>query len=77
MCSSVVDNNVMVSVLASSVVDNDVMVSVFASSVVDNNVMVSVFAPFPLAAEIVCVIFRKRKYELHSSNQSILPYLYS
>ena len=43
MCSSVVDNNVMVSVFVSSVVDNDVMVSVFASSVVDNNVMVSVF----------------------------------
>ena len=29
--------------MCSSVVDNDVMVSVFASSVVDNNVMVSVF----------------------------------
>ena len=43
MCSSVVDNNVMVSVFASSVVDNDVMVSVFASSVGDNDVMVSVF----------------------------------
>ena len=29
MCSSVVDNDVMVSVFSSSVVDNDVMVSVF------------------------------------------------
>ena len=29
MCSSVVDNDVMVSVFASSVVDNDVIVSVF------------------------------------------------
>ena len=26
---------------------------------------------------IVCDIFRKRKYKLPSSNQSILPYLYS
>ena len=26
---------------------------------------------------IVCDIFRKRKYKLQSSNQSILPYLYS
>ena len=29
MCSSVVDNDVMVSVFSSNVVDNDVMVSVF------------------------------------------------
>ena len=29
MCSSVVDNDVMVIVFASSVVDNDIMVSVF------------------------------------------------
>ena len=27
--------------------------------------------------QIVCDIFRKRKYKLPSSNQSILPYLYS
>ena len=30
-----------------------------------------------LAAQIVCDIVRKRKYKLLSSNQSILPYLYS
>jgi len=30
-----------------------------------------------LEAYIVCDIFRKRKYKLPSSNQSILPYLYS
>ena len=27
--------------------------------------------------DIVCDIFRKRKYKLPSSNQNILPYLYS
>ena len=30
-----------------------------------------------LAAYIVCDIVRKRKFKLPSSNQSILPYLYS
>jgi hypothetical protein len=30
-----------------------------------------------LAALILCDIFRKRKYKLPSSNQSILPYLYT
>ena len=32
---------------------------------------------FPLAAQIVGDIFRKRKYKLPSSNESILPYLHS
>jgi hypothetical protein len=44
LASSVVDHHVMVSILASSVVDGRVMFSMLASSVVDDHVMVSMLA---------------------------------